>query len=88
MKTLYVENHERFSRIVTEQFLAGHEITITPRMSEANALMEEEDFDLVLVDYDLDDGKGAEIAFRIVASESRSRVIAVSSRGDGNDFMM
>ena len=88
MKILYIENHGDFSRIVTGQFLADHEVTITPTLREAKALMQGQEFDLLLVDYDLDDGKGEEIVSEISKTAPRPKIIAASSRDDGNEFLM
>jgi DNA-binding response OmpR family regulator len=41
-------------------------------------------FDIVLVDYDLDDGKGDELVRRIRSHSLPVRVVGVSSRDDGN----
>ena len=88
MRILFIENHEVFSRIVTNQFLSGHDVTINPSLAEANATMRENTFDLLLVDYDLDDGKGAEIVAQIASMNPRPKIIAVSSRDDGNAFLL
>jgi DNA-binding NarL/FixJ family response regulator len=88
MKILYIENHEIFARIVTGEFLSQHEVTITPTLSQAETLMEAQEFDLLLVDYDLDDGKGAEIVAAIAKKEPRPKIIAASSRENGNEFLM
>ena len=88
MRILYIENHGRFANIVTKEFLSEHEIVRTPSVSGARALLAEEQFKLLIVDYDLDDGKGSEIV-RAVASEAvRPRIIAASSRDEGNEHMM
>ena len=87
MKILFIENHETFSRIVVSEFLRGHEVTVTPSLSGARALMAQHEFELMLVDYDLDDGKGAEIVGEIASITPRPKIIAVSSRDDGNDFL-
>ena len=54
---------------MTKEFLSEHEIVRTPSVSGARALLAEEQFELLIVDYDLDDGKGSEIV-RAVASEA------------------
>ena len=84
MKILFVENHERFLNAVTREFLCGHTITPVPNLSEAWAHVSEGDFDVVLVDYDLDDGKGDELVRRIRAASLPVKVVAVSSHDRGN----
>ncbi len=50
--------------------------------------MQENSFDLLLVDYDLDDGKGAEIVAEIARKNPRPKIIAASSRDDGNEYLL
>ena len=88
MKILYVENHDGFSRIVTRQFLSDHDVVIIPTMSEARKLIRADRFDLVIMDYDLDDGKGADFVAELAAENPRPKIIASSSREDGNEFLL
>ena len=57
-------------------------------MAEARRLLSIQDYDLLLVDYDLDDGKGAEIVAEISRNDSRPKIIATSSREDGNEMLL
>jgi len=88
MKILYVENHAVFARQVTEQFLSKHEVTIVPSLSQARKILSEGTFDLALVDYDLDDGKGVEIIKEIRKKWPALGIIGVSSHEEGNQAML
>jgi hypothetical protein len=57
MKILYVENHAVFAANVTSQFLSQHSVTVAPSLADAHRALGSGSFDLLLVDYDLDDGK-------------------------------
>ena len=84
VKLLYVENHAIFVQIAVERFLAAHDVTVTGSVSGALALLASETFDAVLVDYDLDDGKGSDVIRSLRERGSRIPVIAVSAKSDGN----
>jgi DNA-binding response OmpR family regulator len=58
MKILCVENHAVFAANVTSQFLPQHSVTVAPSLTDAHRALGTGSFDLLLVDYDLDDGKG------------------------------
>src|SRR5689334_15146552 len=58
VRLLYVENHAVFASIAVEQFLSRHEVTIAPSLAAARAEWARSTFDAMLVDFDLDDGKG------------------------------
>jgi DNA-binding response OmpR family regulator len=59
---LFVENHARFARIVTQQFLSAHAVTRVTSLAAAREILNSAIFDVVLLDYDLDDGKGDVLA--------------------------
>jgi DNA-binding response OmpR family regulator len=84
MKILWVENNIRFVRTVCRTFLAAHAVTATPSIADAREFLETENFDVVLLDYDLDDGKGDEIARMLRLQTPRPIVIAVSAHEAGN----
>ena len=88
MKILFVENHEAFLKIVIKQFLSEHEIKIAPNMSDAWNLFCAERFDIILMDYDLDDGKGSVLVERIRKTDPDIKIIAVSSHDDGNNALI
>ena len=61
MRLLWVENHAVFARMTGRQFLAGHDLTVVPSLALAREALAARTFDAVLLDYDLDDGKGASL---------------------------
>lgn len=85
MKILYVDNHEVFANIATEQFLEGFEVEIVATVAEARRKFAAGGYDVVLVDYDLDDGKGDELVRHI---RGKAKIIAVSSHEAGNRALM
>ena len=84
MKILWVENHERFIRAVRQQFLAGHELTVTPSLEAAREALAQETFDVALIDFDLDDGKGDALVRELRQTRPGLRIIATSAHADGN----
>ncbi len=83
MRILMVENHATFASTVASQFLAAHEVTIVPSLATARAALAK-GFDAVLVDYDLDDGKGEVLVRELVAASFSGRIVAISSHDEGN----
>ena len=81
---LYLENHAVFAEQVTREFLREHRVTIVPSLAAARTALVMGDFDLVLSDYDLDDGKGEEFVRECRAARLRLPIIAVSSHEAGN----
>ena len=92
VKILYLENHAVFARLVMRRFLSDHLITVVPTIAEAREIMAAPDFDsrfeLVLSDYDLDDGKGAEFVRECRAAHPVLPIIAVSSHDEGNETLL
>jgi DNA-binding response OmpR family regulator len=88
MKILFVENHAVFAAQVIPLFLSSHAITLVPSMAEARRALSTSEFDLLLVDYDLDDGKGEELLKEIRANHSDIPVIGVSSHEAGNRALL
>lgn len=88
MRVLWVENHAVFVRMAGRQFLATHELTVVPSVSGAVAALTAQSFDAVLVDYDLDDGKGSEVVAFARQLTFRPALIAVSSHTEGNAALL
>ena len=84
MKILYVENHARFARIAIVSLLGAHDVEVQPSVAAALRALAAREFDALLVDYDLDDGKGDEVVRAAAQLEPRPRVIAVSAHEMGN----
>ena len=88
MNILWIENHQRFSQMAVKSFLGAHDVTVVPSLAAARLHLSETSFDLVMVDYDLDDGKGTEIVGEIVGRPSRPPLIAASSHLFGNQALI
>jgi CheY-like chemotaxis protein len=87
MRILFVENHSVFAETVITEFLDGYGVTLVGTCAEAQAA-EVKSFDAVLVDYDLDDGKGDAVVRRLRESGFQGPIIAVSSHDDGNAALL
>jgi DNA-binding NarL/FixJ family response regulator len=85
---LYLENHAIFAQQVVSQFLKSHQVTVVPSLAAGRQALASESFDLVLSDYDLDDGKGDEFVRECRAAHPRLPIIAVSSHEAGNAALM
>jgi DNA-binding response OmpR family regulator len=81
---LYLENHSVFAAQVTRQFLSAHSVTVVPSLSAGRSALASGSYDLVISDYDLDDGKGEEFVRECRATHPCLPVIAASSHDDGN----
>jgi CheY-like chemotaxis protein len=88
LRLLWVENHAVFARMAGKQFLAGHDMTVVPSLAEARAALADGAFDAVLLDYDLDDGKGTTLLEFVRQLPSRPAVIAVSAHDAGNAALL
>ncbi|HWQ92718.1 MAG TPA: response regulator [Clostridia bacterium] len=88
MKILYVENHPVFANEVCHQFLAAEEVRVVPSLAAARQALAAESFDLLLIDYDLEDGKGDELVRMCRVLHPELRAIAVSAHEDGNTALV
>src|SRR5262245_32296925 len=88
MKILYVENHAVFARQVIEQFLSQWQVTLVPSLSSARGQFARSTYDAVLIDYDLDDGKGDALVRELRDCGYKGRIIAVSAHDRGNEALI
>ncbi|BDI31665.1 hypothetical protein CCAX7_37160 [Capsulimonas corticalis] len=88
MNILWIENHDRFAKIAVKTFLSTHTVTVIPSIAAACAALTSGAFDVVMVDYDLDDGKGDSMIAQINALRPRPGIIATSSHAFGNQSLM
>ncbi len=88
MNILYVENHAVFAESVKRQFLSHHLVTIVPSILVAREALLHGTFELLLVDYDLDDGKGDELVRMVRAAGNGIIIIGASSHEEGNAALM
>jgi CheY-like chemotaxis protein len=84
MNLLWVENHAPFVRVALRSFLTAHAVTVVPSLAAAREALARGRFDAVLVDFDLDDGKGVELVRQLVAAPDRPLLVAASAHADGN----
>jgi DNA-binding response OmpR family regulator len=88
LKILFVENHSIFAQQAIAHFLSAHQVTVVPSLSTARSSLSTDQFDLLLVDYDLDDGKGEELARDLRQAGNKIRIIGVSAREEGNAILL
>ena len=88
LNILYLENHAVFAAQVTQQFLSLHEVLVVASLSAAREAWKPEVFDLMLADYDLDDGKGVEFVREVRARNATTPIIGVSSHDAGNEALL
>src|SRR5947199_9757339 len=88
MKILFVENHSIFAKQVIDCFLSVHETTVVPSIATARINLSKNDYDVLLVDYDLDDGKGTELVRELRTKNSKLRIIGASSHERGNRALL
>ena len=87
MKILFVENHQVFATTVIRQFLSAHTVTVVPTLTAALTQLANH-FDLILLDYDLDDAKGDQLLNTMRSMGLRTPVIGVSSHESGNTALL
>ncbi len=84
MTILYVENHKVFAANVIRAFLAQHIVTVVPSLATAREAWNADVYDVLIVDYDLDDGKGDVFVREARAANAQIVIIAASSHDEGN----
>jgi CheY-like chemotaxis protein len=87
MNLLWVENHPAFARYAGT-FLAGYAVTVVPSLAAAREALGRSEYGVVLVDFDLDDGKGVDLVRELFGSARRPVVVAVSAHADGNEALL
>ena len=88
MRILYVESHATFATTVIAEFLRAHEVAVVPTAAEARTRLQTNSFDVILVDYDLDDEPGEALVRNIRANRIRTAIVAVSAHEDGNKALL
>ena len=88
MRLLWVENHAGFAHLAGRQFFAGHDLTVVPSLAQAREVLATGTFDAVLLDYDLDDGKGANLVEFLRQLPTVPVVVATSAHEDGNGRLL
>ncbi|SRR5258708_39932265 len=88
MKILYVENHAIFAAQVCQQFLSAHMVRVVSSLAASRDALVSESYDLLIVDYDLDDGKGDELVRACRVLHPKLKIVAASSHDAGNSTLM
>lgn len=88
MKILYVENHAIFAAQVCREFLSAFDVTVVPSIAAAHQALAAESYELLIVDYDLDDGKGDELVRACRVTRPALKIIAASSHEAGNSALL
>ena len=88
MRILFVENHDQFASVVIGAFLSSHEVTVVPNIASALDYFGNNEYDVLLVDYDLDDGKGDQFVQAVRKNNLHVKIVAVSSHEPGNTAML
>ncbi len=88
MKILYVENHAVFAAQVCQQFLSAHTVRVVPTLAAARDALGADDYDLLIADYDLDDGKGDELVRACHVLHPSITIIAGSAHEAGNTALV
>jgi len=84
MRILYAENHAIFAEQVCGRFLSDHSVTVLASVAAATQALSVQPFDLLIVDYDLDDGKGDALVRAARVMYPGLKIIAASSHDPGN----
>ncbi len=82
-----VENHSLFAITVVSEFLSEHEVDLR-RMVWTAINTYPNDYDAMLVDYDLGDGKGDRVVRWARGRGYTGRIIAISARAEGNEALL
>ena len=88
MNILYVENHAVFADNVIRKHLSRHTVTIVPNLAAARGAFLRSPHRVILIDCDLDDGKGDELIRELRAQGNRAIAIGVSSHEEGNAALL
>ena len=84
LRILFVENDEDFAETVIRQYLHDQSVVVVPTISGAIDRLSKRSFDVALVDYDLDDGKGDEFVRRVREQGVPLKIVTMSGHERGN----
>ncbi|MHB2017031.1 MAG: response regulator [Candidatus Xenobia bacterium] len=88
VRVLYVEDFIPYRERVMARCLAGHQVTLCDNVAEACAAFRRGAYDLVLLDYELPDGKGGDVAHFIRGTGDQVVIVANSSSGSCNQHLL
>ncbi|MAQ13508.1 MAG: response regulator [Sandaracinus sp.] len=87
-RILMVENHAVFGETLIGEFLSDYSVDRLPTVVEAVLRFGRHEYSVLLVDYDLDDGKGMDVLRSMRALGATTPVIAISARVEGNEALV
>lgn len=88
MKILFLENHSTFANVVIPRFLGKHQVEVLNTLAQARSRLDIGEYEAILCDYDLEDGKGSDFVWEVRQQGHRMPIIAVSAREQGNQALM
>ena len=89
MLVLFVENNETFAQTVISAFMADMDVEVIGSVPGAiDRLRNAPPFDAMLVDFDLDEGKGTQVVEFAREAGFTGRIVAVSSHEPGNTALL
>lgn len=84
-KLLVVEDDLRLAKLLEQELRHdGHQVTVVNNGADALFRAEEKDFDLVILDLNLPDIDGIEVAERLRRAEISASILMLTARGDVN----
>ncbi|MED5468190.1 MAG: response regulator, partial [Pseudomonadota bacterium] len=90
MKALVLEDDDLFSELletVVAGLRPGMRVTVASRLSEAFRFVDDDDFDLIIADWNLPDGSGLELVRRVRSAKATMPVVIVSARADRDSVL-
>ena len=88
LRILYVEDRAEFAASVISRFLSQHSVTVALSLVEARRALAGGGFDLLLIDYDLDDGKGDTLIREMRGAGESMPALGISSHNEGCQAML
>src|SRR5688500_7115028 len=83
-----IENHALFAATVVGAFLGDHEVHVCPSIDQLKRTFSSAAYDAVLVDYDLDDGKGDAAVRWLRGAGYAGTIVAISAHAEGNEALL
>jgi len=90
LKALVLEDDDLFSELletVVAGLRPGMRVTVASRLSEAFRYVDDDDFDLIIADWNLPDGSGLELVRRVRSAKATMPVVIVSARADRDSVL-